>query len=83
METEEFCIKLQKLLNEHHVSQEGLAAMTGIRETAIKRFCAGERMPNPEAQNAIADALGIPHEDIMQLADNADPWKILREECPF
>ena len=59
METKELGQRIQKMLDEQGISRKEFAAMTGLTEAAISRYCTGAREPKSVTLAAIANALGV------------------------
>ena len=59
MGTKELGNRNQRLLDEQGISRKEFAAMTGLTEAAISRYCTGAREPKSVTLAVIANALGV------------------------
>lgn len=60
-----------------HLSSRGLAARTGLTDATIVRIELGEfAAPSPDKLARMANALGLPLEDVYALADYAAPRQL-------
>lgn len=59
MNTKELGQRIQRMLNEQGISRQEFAAMTGLTEAAISRYCTGAREPKSVTLGIIANALGV------------------------
>lgn len=57
-------LRLQPLRKERHITQEGLATMTGIHRVTIARYESGAVVPTFENAEKIADALNVSIDDL-------------------
>ena len=57
--------KLQSLLAEKSISQKEFAAMTGLTEAAISRYCSGAREPRSITLATMANALGVSVDELL------------------
>lgn len=65
METKELGGRIQKLLDKQGISRKEFAAMTGLTEAAISRYCTGSREPKSVTLAAIANALGVSVDELL------------------
>ena len=65
METKELGGRIQKLLDEQGISRKEFAAMTGLTEAAISRYCTGSREPKSVKLATIANALGVSVDEVL------------------
>ncbi len=65
METKELGCRIQRLLNEQGISRKEFAAMTGLTEAAISRYCTGAREPKSVTLATIANALGVSVDELL------------------
>lgn len=65
METKELGRKIQSLLDERGISRKEFAAMTGLTEAAISRYCTGAREPKSITLATIANALGVSVDELL------------------
>ncbi len=65
MNTNELGLRIQALLDERNISRKEFAAMTGLTEAAISRYCTGAREPKSITLGNIANALGVSVDEIL------------------
>lgn len=65
MGTRELGSRIQRLLNEQGISRREFAAMTGLTEAAISRYCTGSREPKSVTLAVIANALGVSVDELL------------------
>lgn len=65
MESREFGTRLQSLLNDRGISRKEFAAMTGLTEASISRYCTGAREPKSITLGAMAAALGVSVDELL------------------
>lgn len=51
--------RIQRLLDEKHISRKEFSAMTGLTEAALSRYITGQREPKSVTLSIIANALGV------------------------
>lgn len=57
--------RIQSLLAEKNISQKEFAAMTGLTEAAISRYCSGAREPRSITLATMANALGVSVDELL------------------
>ena len=65
MGTKELGQRIQRMLDEQGISRKEFAAMTGLTEAAISRYCMGTREPKSVTLAAIANALGVSVDELL------------------
>lgn len=65
METKELGSRIQRLLDKQGISRKEFAAMTGLTEAAISRYCTGTREPKSVTLATIANALGVSVDELL------------------
>ncbi len=65
METKELGRRIQRMLDEQGISRKEFAAMTGLTEAAISRYCTGAREPKSVTLATIANALGVSVDELL------------------
>ena len=65
VDTNELGLKIQTLLDERCISRKEFAAMTGLTEAAISRYCTGAREPKSITLATIANALGVSVDELL------------------
>lgn len=65
MDTKELGVKIQRQLTEQGISRKEFAAMTGLTEAAISRYCTGAREPKSVTLAVIANALGVSVDELL------------------
>ncbi len=65
MDTKELGGRIQNLLDEQGISRKEFAAMTGLTEAAISRYCTGAREPKSVTLAVIANALGVSVDELL------------------
>ncbi len=59
MDTKELGRRIQAMLDARCISRKEFAAMTGLTEAAISRYCTGAREPKSITLATIANSLGV------------------------
>lgn len=67
MDTKKLGNKIQRLLDEQGISRKEFAAMTGLTEAAISRYCTGVREPKSVTLATIANALGVSIDELLEI----------------
>ena len=57
--------RIQSMLDSRQISRKEFAAMTGLTEAAISRYCTGAREPRSITLATIANALGVSVDDLL------------------
>lgn len=57
--------RIQSLLDDRNISRKEFAAMTGLTEAAISRYCAGMREPKSITLANIANALNVSVDELL------------------
>lgn len=72
-EPTEFGYFVLNLMGQHDppLTQTALAAVTGVGQATISRWIFTPGRPNPDKLRALADALGIGHDELLQAAGYA------------
>ena len=73
MDTKELGTRIQSMLDARRISRKEFAAMTGLTEAAISRYCTGAREPKSITLATIANALGVSVDELLGTpCDNPD-----------
>ena len=61
--------RLRRLMSERGLIGEELAKMAGFSRQTLSNYINGHRRPNYESLTAIAEALGVPHMELVKSAE--------------
>lgn len=65
MDTRGLGKRIQSMLDARKISRKEFAAMTGLTEAAISRYCTGAREPKSITLATIANALGVSVDELL------------------